>query len=441
MLRIRGSSAKASREKRFRYAVISSFTSKLTSAGLQIIAMPIAAISLGAHNFALYTMLMAAVGWLALSNIGIGPTMVVRLAAAHVHDDLNVESCIFSSGFIPAFIISAIVSITVILAVWTLPVHNIFGPLYVADEHMVQWGLTTLVAIFFLQTNLSLFEYAQAGYQEQYVQNLVATVSSLPCILAVLIIAKLKPTPVSLILAINVPIILFRCFNVAWIVRNHSQICPSLNFFRWSICKELVGSGAIFSLAGGGGNFLAHILPVILIGRSFSSEISASFAVTMNAVIIASGVISMISTPLWPAIADSVTRGDSGWARKAYRRLLLVAMTFASLISLFLAFQGEWLFQQWFNGYINPSLNLIFAAGIYFMALCWENIHFTILIGLNKIKKASLLVCARAIFGAVLIVLFLRNGGEMIPFIMMSIAVIIVDLIPLRKLVLRALYV
>ena len=427
------------RSTNFRYAVASSLASKVTTAAVQIIAMPIAAIALGSHGFALYAMLTAAVGWLTLSNLGIGPTLVVRLAAAHVNGDLEAERSIFSSAFFPAFIISAAVSIAGVLVIWMLPIHNIFGPLYIADTHTIRWGLTALVTMFFLQANLSLFESAQAGYQEQFVQNIIATISGIPCILAVLILAKQSPTPVDLILALNVPLVLFRCGNAAWIMSRHKHIYPSLTAFRWPICKELVQNGAIFSLAGGVGNFLAHILPVILIGRAFNSEVSASFAATMNAIILASGVISMLSTPLWPAIADSVARGDRDWARKAYGRLLWSVMAFGLLTALFLAVKGDWLFHVWFKGQINPSQNLIFAAALYFLASCWEIAHFTILVGLHKIAVASMLVCIRAVLGIFATMIFLGVGNEANSFIIMFIAIICVDFIPLRLLVLRKL--
>lgn len=432
-------SAKPSSEfriKRFRYSVASSLASKVTTAAVQIVALPIAAISLGVHGYALYVMLTAAVGWLALSNLGVGPILAVRLAAAHARDDLEAERCVFSSAFFPTLVLSAIVFLVVVFAVWTLPVHNIFGPLYIADVHTIRLGLTALVSIFFLQTNVSLFESAQAGYQEQFVQNLVATISSIPVLLAVWFVTKHNPTPVEIILAINLPALLFRCANVVAIMWRHPQVRPLFTAFHRPLCKDLVRSGAIFSLAGGAGNFLAHILPVILVGRSFNSEVSASFAATMNAIILASGMISMVSTPLWPAIADSVAKGERNWAGQAYRRLLWSVMALGLLTALFLGTRGEWLFHVWFKGQISPSRNLILAAGIYFVALCWESVHFNILIGLHRITTASVLLCVRSVLGVVATVIFMHMENEAIPFISMSIAVIIVDLIPLRKIVL-----
>lgn len=425
------------RSARFRYAIASSLASKVTTAAVQIIGIPVAAISLGSHGFALYAMLSAAVGWLALSNLGIGPALVVRLATAHVHGNLADERSIFSSAFFPAFVISAIVSITSLFVVWAFPVENIFGSLYVEDAIVIRSGLTALIAIFFLQINISIFESAQAGYQEQFLQNIISTISSIPCLLAVLYVAKHNPNPVELILALNAPQILFRGGNVIWILWRHPHFFPSTSAIRWPICKALLQSGSIFSLAGGVANFLAHMLPVILIGRAFSSEVSASFAATMNAIILFGGVISMLSTPLWPAIADSVARGDRDWANKAYSRLLWTVMAFAILVALFLALRGEWLFYVWFKGRVNPNQNLLFAAGLYFVAFAWEAAHFTIMVGLHKVIIASILVCGRAVAGILATAIFLQAGNESTPFIMMLISIIVINLIPLRMAVVK----
>lgn len=431
--------SKQTRGRNFRYAVVSSMASKITTVAVQIIAIPIAALSLGAHEFALYAMLMAAVGWLTLSNLGIGPTLVVRLAAAHVRGSISEESHIFSSAFFPALAISTVVSLSAMLALWMLPVSGIFGALYINDLHTIRMGLTILICMFFLQTNISLFESAQAGYQKQYTANILAAISSLPCILAVYIVAKINPTPVNIILALNVPAILFKFGNAVWIMWTYPHIIPSLTNFRSDICKGLVKNGVIFSLAGGLGNFLAHILPVIIIGRVFASDVSASFSATMNVIILVSGVISMLATPLWPAISDSVVRGDREWAKRAYKRLLWSIMVFGLLVALFLGFRGEWLFGIWFKGEISPSHGLLVAAGLYFVALCWESAHFSILIGLHKIKVASVLMCIRSIVGVMATLVFISIGNEAIPFIVMFISIIIIDFIPLRKLVIRSL--
>ena len=424
---------------RFRYAVGSSIASKIATAAVQIIAMPVAELSLGSHGFALYAMLTAAVAWLTLSNLGVGPVLAVRLASAHAMGNVQDERNIFSSAFFPSLIVSSLVSLTALLIIWLAPIANIFGALYVEDFPAIRSGLTVFVAIFYFLTNLSIFEYAQSGYQEQYVQNLVSALSSVLSLLALLILVKFDPTPVGLILALNSPVVFLRSCNAIYVMLRHPHTRPSLKAFRWYTCKTLMQSGAIYSLAGGVGNFLAHILPVILIGRMFSAESSAAFAATMNLLILASGVISMLSTPLWPAISDSIARGDRAWAERAYNRLLLAVMAFGFTTALALAFKGELIFEIWFKGQINPARNLIVGAALYFVALCWESAHFSVLVGLHKISFASVLIFTRTAVGIITISIFLKIGNEASIFVIMFFSILLVDFIPLRMMVKRKL--
>ncbi len=427
--------AAALRARRLRYAITASLLSKVTTAGVQLIAMPVALVSLGAHGFSLLAMLTAAVGWLALSNVGFGPALVVNLAAAHATNDFEKEDGIFSSAFIPVLAISTVVSSFAGLGIALAPIDSIFGPLYTPDAHTIRWGLIALVAVFFLQTNMSTFESAQAGYQEQYIYGLNATVSSIPCIVGVIIVAKYFPSPIGVLLAMNIPVVVFRFINSLFVMGKHPRTIPSLRAFRWRICKKLARGGATFSLAGSAGNLLSHVLPVILVGRVFSADITASFAATMSAIVLASGVVSMLCTPLWPAIADSETRGDRGWARSSYHRLVWFVMVFGLFFAVFLALKGPWLFGVWFQGRINPSRGLLAAAGLYFVALCWEASHFTILVGLRRITVASMLVFARSALGALAMIIGLRSRNEATPYIAMFLAVMLVDAIPLRRLV------
>ena len=70
------------------------------------------------------------------------------------------------------------------------------------------------------------------------------------------------------------------------------------------LSRQLIGSGVAFSLATGFGNFLCHQLPVVFMGNRLPSDEAASFAVALNALLIAAGMVSMVTVSLWPAISD-----------------------------------------------------------------------------------------------------------------------------------------
>lgn len=427
------------RARRFSYAVITSIASKVSTAGVQIVALPIAAAALGTHGFALYSLLAAAVGWLALANLSIGPGLGVRLAGLRVVDSPQTTSEVFSSGFFLNLILVMLVGAAAMGAIWNLPVHEWFGPAYIQDKDEIRYGLTALVVFFIVQSSLAPVEAAQTAYQNQHVLNIVAAAGGLCCIFAVIATAAETPSPVSLIVAMNSPTLLARVGNAVAFVARNSALFPRPSGLNKTVCRELATSGLTYSLAGTAGHFLSHIFPVLVIGRNFAPDTAGAFAATMNAIILASGVLSMVTTPMWPAIADSIARGDREWARRAYGRLLGATLLFGTMVAVVFSTFGTRIFDVWFRGHIQPHWTLLTAAGLYFLASSWEVAHFMTLVGLNRIKTASTLMFLRSVVGTVAVLSMGPVWNAAGPFAAMTAAIIVIDMLPLRRLTLAAL--
>jgi O-antigen/teichoic acid export membrane protein len=327
-------SAAKFRSLRFKYAVATSLGSKVTTSVVQLVALPIAVKALGTEQFALYAMLAAAVGWLGLVNIGVGPVLTVNIASAAAQGDNGAEKRLLASALIPILFAVCITGIVVYLSVYFIDVAVIFGNNYSRYPNVIRIGVSILAGFALLQIILSVVEAAQSGYQEQYKQNLMAMSSNIFSIGAIIAAAIFYPTVIGMILAVNIFPFLFRVLNAFLVFRKRPFLIPSIKYFNFSDCKSLLYNGFAFSMAGGLGNFLCHIFPVVLVGRILNANSSTSFAVAMNALIIASGILSMVNIPLWPAISDSLARADIGWARRAYYRTLIYSMGYALIIGV-----------------------------------------------------------------------------------------------------------
>lgn len=429
----------ALRTRRFRYALATSVSSKVTSALMQIIAMPVAVAALGPHRFSLYAMLIASAGWITLANMGIGPTLGVEIAAAHARGDREEQGRLFTSAFVPLALVTSVVIATCMAAIWLTPVPRLFGPAYAQDGEAIRYGLSILVALLGLQTITTPVSGAQSGYQELHIGNLFTTVSSLPCIAAIVLVSRSNPGIVGMILAVRLPEAMFGLANAATIVARHRQVIPRFAAFSAPDARRLVGNGLMFSMAGGAGHFLAHALPVVLVGRACHPAESAGYVATMSGFAIAAGIATMVVGPLWPAIADSIARGDSAWAGRAYRRLLMVTMLFAGAVAVTAVCAGHWVFQRWFGGAIQVGPLLLAGIAVYFIAWSWEFVHFSVLVGLHDYCVPAVLVFSRAALGAAATAVMLRAGGAATPLFVMSAAIVVVSAWPLRRRVLAGL--
>lgn len=384
-------------------------------------------------------MLAAAIGWLFLANLSINPSLIVGIAKHNAQGQRTEALALLSSGFFLSFTIAAIVGMAALAIALFGPVANLFGPTYVQDEEAIRLGLAVLSIFFVIQVALSSIESAQSALHRQHVNNLVVAASGVPCVVAMLVVAQVNPSPVALIIALNGPSLTFRLANCLAFLYRTPDLVPSVALVRRDLCRNLTSRGAIYALAGTASNLLSHVLPILVVGRSLDAENAAAFAATMNAVILLSGVTTMLTVPLWPALADAVARNDREWGLHAYRRLAGAVLIFGLGVALTLSFAGEWIFGVWFRGHIAPAPELLAAAGVYFLFSSLEVVHFMVLVGLDHVRQASLLVFARALAGTTLLLAVNPLPGSFWPFAAMVAAIVLVDLIPLRRATISAL--
>lgn len=432
-------SASLLRERRLRYAIVTSLGSKATTAIIQIVALPVALAALGQQQFVLYAMLASAVGWLGLVNIGVGPPLTVMMSEAAASGDRVEQQRLFASALLPVAIVVLTTGIAVAIALRVVPMEWLFGATYAADRTTVVEGLLILTAVFLVQTLVAVVEAAQLGYQEQYRLNAMAIGGNLASAIAIIAVATVRPTVVGMIAAVSLPPLLFRIANAVDVLwrRPHLRLRPAL--VSKQVSRQLVGSGLAFSLATGFGNFLCHQLPIILVGRRLPSDEAASFAVSMNALLIAAGMVSMVTVSLWPAIADGMARGERGWVEHASRRTLRYSVGYGLLVGAAFAVFGRFLFSVWFGAAIDVGPALSLTLGVYFFLLMWENAYFAILIGMKEIAVPSLLYIGRSLFAVMLMHILVGRIGAPAAFIALAASVCVFTLLPFRARVRRVL--
>jgi O-antigen/teichoic acid export membrane protein len=398
---------------------------------VQLLAVPIAVNALGHDQFALYAMLAAAVGWLSLATIGIGPVLAVGIAEAAATDDRTVERRLFTSALLPILLITLLAGVALQILVRTVPLTALFGPRYLHSADTISAGLALLVGFFLAQCVLSVVEAAQLGYQEQHLLNLATIGGNALSVATIIVAARLAPSVLGMIVAVNGPLLLFRLANAAVFFARRAYLYPAARHFSGSDCRRLLSSGVVFSLASGVGNFFCHLLPVMLVGRALGAEDGTAFAVGMNALIMASGMASVISVSLWPAISDSRARRDIGWTRLAYRRSLLYGTIYGCAMGTMFGLLGAPLFRLWVGPSIHMGAPLLASLGLYCALMMWETVHFHFLIGMKQVMLPSMLYLLRSVFAVVCTQLTLPSLGLGAPFLWLSVSVVLFTLLPL----------
>jgi len=133
--------------------------------------MPLALHVLGVSRFGVYTTLAAAIGWLGLSSVGIGPGLTRKIAEAAAKEDRNLEKKLVSSAFFLMLAIVFPLTCAAFILIWIGNPILIFALKYLPYLHEIREGLSALLIMFAIRMMLSIGEAAQMGYQEQYIIN------------------------------------------------------------------------------------------------------------------------------------------------------------------------------------------------------------------------------------------------------------------------------
>lgn len=387
----------AKREHRIKLAVATSIVSKIATMAVQILAMPLAVKALGVDLFGVYAMLAASLNWMSMASIGIGPGLTLGIANAAVKGEHKIEARYFSSAFYMIFTICTVLGIALFAASCFYPVYHIFGPKYIHYSATISSGAYLLIAMLLAQLLLTVFDAAQAGYQEQYISNTWAIVGNTFSLVALFVVAYCYPSVSGMIIAVSgAPVLASMCNGIRLIGVARPYLRPKWIHFHWPTSKMLIYNGLAFSIVIGA-SFLNHQFSTIMVGRLGGARVVATYSIMMQIIILALGMVSMFMKPLWPALTDAVARHDAEWAQKIYYKALRYSMIYATLVGGGIAIVGRPVLHLWFHNRIHLGVGLQVGIGIYFIIAVWEYVHYNVLIGLNNLWPSAICMTLRSI--------------------------------------------
>lgn len=421
---------RARRNRRLRYAIITAMASKVTTSALQLAALPMMIGAIGVAKFGLYASVNAAVTWIAVVTLTAGPAIVARVAMSHAHEDATLHRIAVNSLFWPAAVNVVLLTPICYLVLYFVPVDLLMG---VAEEGLglsFKMAIAVALAPALLQPILGVIEAAQTGLQEQYVVNLRNCVGNALTAIALFVIARRSATLPEVVVAMAGPSLLMRILNVYWFVKRQGQPYLSTRFFQWTVCRELAGDALLFTVAGNLAAYLLHQFPAIVLVRH-CRESAAAFSAGLALLAISVGLATMVFTPLWPAMADSTTRGDAVWMREMFRRAVRYTIAYAVAIAVGITVFGDYASRVLAHGAI-PN-NAVFRAtlGAYCALYLWEYMNYMLLLGARKTVFASALMVIRALFVAVLLVCVPRAIADRWVFGILSGSVLLFTAVPL----------
>ena len=337
------------RAKRLKYAIATSLLSKGGTAVLQLVAIPIAIRTLGVQGYALYVAVVAVVGWLGMATVGVGPALVVQMAAAAAAGDRPAQRRLFTSAVFPVGVNVLLLAAGVSALMAWCPMTRLFSADFAGQERTILACLWIMGTVQLIQPLFAVVEAAQVGYQEQHVLNLRGLLGNLGSV-AVLVLIPYWPTVVYMVLAMQ-GTAAADAVGECGVVLVETDV-PASRPGGFPLAREPLAGwrrAVLFALRQHVG-LLVPAVPRARLGRTAGANASASFAAGMSMIVAAFGVVSMICIPLWPAVSDSLSRGDAASAQRACTRVVAACTAYGLAVGLILAVFGRSIFRLWLGG-------------------------------------------------------------------------------------------
>lgn len=385
-----------------RWGVASSMLSKLSSALLQFLSIPLAARTLGKEDFGLFATVAMLIFGAVLLQLGVGPAMGRVLAEASSKNDKVQEARVYQIGALLVIAAGIAGGTVILLTIHLVPLHFLFGHDFIGRENVMIPALITGVFILTAEMMLTHTDRAREGYMEAWISNSWGAVGNFLAAIAVAVGIRHQPSVPFLLVAVFGPTVLVRVINTIHLCRKRSYLVKFRAQFSASDVRLLIRDGLAFTMA----EFLVYQIEVglcvLLLARLSGPSGVALFQVFVPITTAFNGLLSMVGNPLWASIVDAKARNDGAWILRHVRRFQCYAIALAAFVGGWLVLLGPWILPRWYGGEFQADRLLFVGYASYLLFNGWRLANYFVCIGLGLIRKAGPISLAGSILGFML---------------------------------------
>jgi O-antigen/teichoic acid export membrane protein len=320
------------------------------------------------------------------------------------------------------------------------PLPWLFGDGFAGKEAVLRPALWTGLALLVMLFVLNLTDRIREGLLQVSANN---TWGALGNVIAAVVVAAgigFVPQVWFLVLAVYGSLVIAKVCNTVALWRAHPEVRPAWTRFRPTVARHLLTDGVAFSACTLVTGIVEFNLCGLLVGRQGGPAATALYQVFISITVMQLGVVMMLSTPTWPAVAEALARGDVPWAKKAARKLYLFGSAFGVCAFIGLVLLGPWVFSVWLGKDFSDVPRLMFACyGLYFIAHVWRHLNHALMFGTGQVGTLARVQLIESAVVAAVAVVALKWGGIGPMLAAMGVTILAVTGIVLPRIVARGL--
>jgi O-antigen/teichoic acid export membrane protein len=363
---------------------------------LQILAIPYAVRVLGVETYGVYATAAALFAWLSLLEVGIGANLVKSMVSAIARGDEAGTGRLFQMGFGVITILAWSLAMLALGGMWAWgTIHETRG----LSEVMPLFAVAAVLAA--LQLSTAAVTRTRAALQQTHINNLYGAAANLVSALLLLLLVKPGMSSVTLLLALNGPLVLAQILNGSMLLARHSGWLTRAGI-DWAQARDMLCGGSWLALAQAG-VFLQREAPKLILAAVTTAAMVGHYACAVQVLMIMAGLVVMISTPLMPAVADAIERGEHLWWQKRVGLILVAVAVLGLLLGGIMALAGPRLISLAFGESMQFTVSESVGLIAWGTAVLLSHVLYTVLVAAGNLRSVAFWQLAE---GIIIVVLF-----------------------------------
>lgn len=373
------------RQRTFIFGVSSGYVSQVISIVIGIASVPIGLGYFGPVKYGIWVVITSMLVYLNASQFGIGTATSTLIAKAPQRSE---QQAILSYSF-TLLIISSLIFLLLTLIAGEYP-HSwlpIFGdiPSYLQDETIM--AVLIFAILFLIRLPMISFTSAFAGLQQLHFERLYSVIlPALTNFIGLIITVHLEGDLIMLAILNGVGNIIIGLASAVHILMLYKDMRP-----KWQ--KELLSSPITKQIIASGWRFFIISFAAMLVWNTDNLVISyflgpqyvTSYAVTFKLFTVFYSIYMVINATLWPMYGKAAGENNWIWISKVYRDITTVMPILGGLVWIGGILFAKDIIQLWTGPAGYAGVLVVFALGGYGYTVSLNNIHASLLGGLNVV--------------------------------------------------------
>lgn len=364
--------------------VIASLGIKCANIIISIIMIPLTIGYISSELYGIWITLYSIIQWTSFFDIGFGNGLKNKLAESLAKGDYAKGRSYVSTTYFFMIFVFGLLSIIGYLICPLINWASIFKISSVYNLLLIN-VVRIVIVCFSLQMIFKVLSNVIYAYQRNAWASFLDVCAQLISLISIYTMTvTVSPSLENIAFVFSVsPFIVYLLGSIYLYNTKFKLIAPSFKFVNRIYARD------IFSL---GGKFFIIQFAFIIIYQTVNVLISriagpiyvTQYNIAYQYLSISAMIFSIFLAPLWPAITDAYTKGDSEWMNNLYAKMLKL-FVLCVLVVVIMTVVSPFIYKYWIGQQVSVELLLTSLVAIYTLLNIWNSFHSTILNGMGKV--------------------------------------------------------